>query len=113
AWETLFAEAAASASGQVIDLDAPQFGERGGMVAKVTAACRDTGAPAPATRGEISRLVLESLADGYRRTLDELEALTGARPRPAPAPSPAARLRTTCAAGGTTRSPLRSTRSRG
>ncbi|PYP23765.1 MAG: rhamnulokinase, partial [Gemmatimonadetes bacterium] len=27
------------------------------------------------------RLVLESLADGYRRTLDELEALTGARTR--------------------------------
>src|SRR5436190_2159751 len=80
-WETLFAEAAVSASGQVIDLDAPQFGERGGMVAKVTAACRDTGAPVPATRGEISRLVLESLADGYRRTLDEVEALTGARAR--------------------------------
>src|SRR5436190_958065 len=81
AWDTLFAEAAVSSSGQVIDLDAPQFGERGGMVAKVTAACRDTAAPAPATRGEISRLVLESLADGYRRTLDELEALTGARAR--------------------------------
>jgi len=81
AWDTLFAEAAVSSSGQVIDLDAPQFGERGGMVAKVTAACRDSGAPAPATRGEISRLVLESLADGYRRTLDELEALTGARAR--------------------------------
>src|SRR5207247_6220462 len=81
AWETLFAEAAASAGGDVIDLDAPQFGERGGMVAKLTTACRDTGAPAPATRGEMSRLVLESLADGYRRTLDELEALTGARAR--------------------------------
>src|SRR5207247_4617720 len=81
AWETLFADAPVPSSGQVIDLDAPQFGERGGMVAKVTAACRDTGAPAPATRGEVSRLVLESLADGYRRTLDELEALTGARAR--------------------------------
>jgi rhamnulokinase len=81
AWETLLTEATASSSGHVIDLDAPQFGERGGIVAKLTAACRDTGAPAPATRGEISRLVLESLADGYRRTLDELEALTGTRAR--------------------------------
>ena len=81
AWETLFTEAAASSSGHVIDLDAPQFGERGGMAAKVAAACRDGGVPVPATRGEMCRLVLESLADGYRRTLDELEALTGARAR--------------------------------
>src|SRR5947207_46787 len=81
AWETLFAEAAVSSSAHVIDLDAPQFGARAGTVPKIAAACRDSGAPAPATRGEISRLVLESLADGYRRTLDELEALTGARAR--------------------------------
>src|SRR6059058_2760431 len=81
AWETLFAEATASSSGHVIDLDAPQFGERGGMVAKLAAACRDGGASAPVTRGGMCRLVLESLADGYRRTLDELEALTGARAR--------------------------------
>ncbi len=81
AWETLFAEATVFTSGHVIDLDAPQFGERGGMVAKVAAACRGTRAPAPATRGETCRLVLDSLADGYRRTLDELEALTGARAR--------------------------------
>jgi len=81
AWETLFAEATASSSGHVIDLDAPQFGERGGMVAKLAAACRDGGASAPVTRGGMCRLVLESLADGYRRTLDELEALTGARTR--------------------------------
>ncbi len=81
AWETLFAEATVFTSGHVIDLDAPQFGERGGMVAKVAAACRGTGAPAPATRGETCRLVLDTLADGYRRTLDELEALTGARAR--------------------------------
>jgi rhamnulokinase len=65
----------------VIDLDAPQFRERGGMVAKLTGACRDSGAPAPATRGEISRLVFENLADGYRRTIDELETLTGTRAR--------------------------------
>jgi len=81
AWEALFAEAAGSASGQVIDLDAPQFGERGGMVPKLAAACHDTGAPVPATRGETCRLVLESLADSYRRTLEELAVLTGIRAR--------------------------------
>src|SRR5947208_11417405 len=57
AWDTLLADAAVPSSGHALDLDAPSFGERGGMVAKVTAACRDTGAPAPATRGDVSRLV--------------------------------------------------------
>src|SRR5437588_2503509 len=81
AWAAPFTAPAACSSGPVFDPDAPQFGERGGMVAKLAAACRDTGAPVPATRGETCRLVLESLADSYRRTLDELEALTGARAR--------------------------------
>jgi rhamnulokinase len=74
-WDTLLVEAASCSpsAAPVIDLDAPQFRERGGMVAKLEAAS------APATRGEMCRLVLESLADGYRRTLDELEALTGVR----------------------------------
>ena len=79
AWDTLLGDAASSAGQRVIDLDAPQFGARGGMVAKLAAACRDAGAPAPASPGETCRLVLESLADGYRRTLDELDALTGVR----------------------------------
>src|SRR5207247_6898853 len=64
AWETLFAEATGFSSGHVIDLDAPQFGERGGMVAKVAAACRGTRAPAPATRGETGRPVRDTRADG-------------------------------------------------
>src|SRR5204862_420049 len=46
-----------------------------------TAAGPDAGAPAPSTRGEMCRLVLESLADGYRRRVDELEVLTGVRAR--------------------------------
>lgn len=79
AWDTLFTEAASCSASCVIDLDAPQFGERGGMVAKLAAACRDAGVSAPATRGETCRLVLESLANGYRRTLDELDAITGVR----------------------------------
>jgi rhamnulokinase len=78
-WDTLLTEAASCSAPCVIDLDAPQFAEPGGMVAKLAATCRDAGAPAPATRGEICRLVLESLADGYRRTLDELDVLTGVR----------------------------------
>src|SRR5437764_13303199 len=64
AWETLFAEATASSSGHVIDLDAPQFGERGGMVAQLAAACRDGGASAPGTRGGMCRLVPARLGAG-------------------------------------------------
>ena len=80
-WEALAAEAAAAppAGGAAVDCNAPPFAERGGMVRKLEAACRDAGVPVPATRGALVRLVLESLAESYRRTLAELEALTGAR----------------------------------
>ena len=77
-WDELQAEALAAGSmGFVVDCNAPPFAERGDMLAKVADACRAVGAPAPAGRGALVRLVLESLADSYRRTLDELESLTG------------------------------------
>jgi len=41
--------------------------------------CRRTGQPAPSTPGEFTRCALESLALLYRRTLGQLERLTGAR----------------------------------
>jgi rhamnulokinase len=47
------------------------------MVARLEAACRAAGLPVPSSRGALVRLVLESLAGSYRRTLAELEALTG------------------------------------
>jgi rhamnulokinase len=79
-WAALFAEAGAAAGGGApVDLNAPPFGERGGMVAKLDAACRALGAPVPETRAALVRLVLDSLADSYRRTLDELDGLTGRR----------------------------------
>jgi rhamnulokinase len=49
------------------------------MVAKIQDACDVAGIPKPRSRGACVRLVLASLADSYRRTLDELDALTGAR----------------------------------
>ena len=79
-YEALFAAARAEPpSARTLDLDAPAFAARGDMVARIEAACRAAAAPVPATRGALVRLVLDSLADGYRRTLDELEALTGTR----------------------------------
>ena len=71
------AAAAAPAPYTVIELNAPAFAERGGMVEKLQAACHEKGAPAPATHGEIVRLIFESLAASHAGALDQLEAVTG------------------------------------
>ena len=79
-YETLLHEASAVVPNvDVLDLDEPPFGERGDMPAKIAAACARRGIAAPEHRGALVRLVLESLAAGYARTLAELEALTGTR----------------------------------
>ena len=77
-WERLMHEATDEPSlGFTIDCNATEFGERGMMVDKVNRACAAIGAPAPASRGALTRLVLESLAESYRRTLTELSSLMG------------------------------------
>ncbi|GAC1514258.1 MAG: rhamnulokinase family protein [Gemmatimonadaceae bacterium] len=79
-YDMLMAAAAASDPGHhSLDLDAPEFGERGGMPGKITAACVAHGVAFPTSQGAIVRLILESLAESYRRTLGELETLTGER----------------------------------
>ena len=77
-WEQLLREAAAAPpSGFTIDCNQPAFAERGMMVDKINSACAAIGAPALGSRGALTRLVLESLADSYRRTISELSSLTG------------------------------------
>ena len=86
-WETqgehdthdrLFSAAADAAStGIVIDLNAPAFSARGGMVKKLSAACASAGGSPPGSHGAVARLVLESLADSHAVALDQLERLTG------------------------------------
>ena len=76
--EALIADAeAAPPLGGTLDLDAPAFGRRTDMPALLRASCREAGLPEPATRGELVRLIFESLAASAARTLRELEALTG------------------------------------
>lgn len=76
-YATLAAEAAAAPSmGQTVDLNQPQFGLRGDMEQKLRAACRQFDVSFPETRGGLVRLILESLAESYRRVLAELETLT-------------------------------------
>lgn len=80
AWPDLVraAEASGPAEG-TIDLEHPRFTPRGGMQARLETAIRDAGLPLPTTRGALARLVLESIADSYRRALLSLDRLTGRR----------------------------------
>ncbi|GIV58451.1 MAG: carbohydrate kinase [Rhodothermaceae bacterium] len=77
-WEALEREARAAAPPAfLIDLEDPRFLPRGGMEARLAGYLREHGQPVPGTRAGWTRLILESIAAGYRRTLDDLERLTG------------------------------------
>jgi rhamnulokinase len=79
-WSRLEQEARAAAPGVGrIHLEDPRFLARGGMEARLRAYVQEHGIPMPDGRGALVRLILESLADSYRRTLDELQHLTGQR----------------------------------
>ena len=53
------------------------FLKPGDMPERIAAYCRNTGQPAPETPGQFTRCIYESLALLYRRTLGELEHVTG------------------------------------
>ncbi len=55
----------------------PRFLKPDDMPARIAAYCRETGQPEPETPGEMTRCIYESLALLYRRTLDEIESVTG------------------------------------
>ncbi len=55
----------------------PRFLSPEQMPEKVSTFCRETGQPVPDSPGALVRAVLESLALLYRRTLDQIEELTG------------------------------------
>ena len=61
----------------LINPNASRFLRPDDMPAKIAAYCRETGQPAPETPGQVARCVCESLALLYRRTLGEIEQLTG------------------------------------
>ena len=61
----------------LINLADPRFLTPGDMPAKVQAYCKETGQPVPRKPGPILRCVLESLALLYRKTLREIEEVTG------------------------------------
>ena len=59
----------------IIDPDHPAFLAPADMPEAIRAYCRDTGQPAPETRGEIIRTALEGLALRYRWVIEKLEIL--------------------------------------
>src|SRR6185369_16982480 len=73
----LAAAAELSAGGPVIDPDDPVFLPPGDIASRVVEACRRTDQPAPGTRVEIVRCILDSLATAFARTVREAERLSG------------------------------------
>jgi rhamnulokinase len=61
----------------VIDADDPVFLPPGDMPARVSAWLSQRGLPAPASRAEVTRCVLDSLALAYRRALQAAQRLSG------------------------------------
>lgn len=59
----------------VIDPDDPSFLAPKDMPAVITAFCQQHGQPSPTSRGEMIRIILESLALRYRWTLERLSEL--------------------------------------
>jgi rhamnulokinase len=65
----------------LIDPGDPRFNGPGDMTPRIIEFCAEMGQPKPMSVGEHIRCVYESLALNYRRTLRQLEDITGARYR--------------------------------
>ncbi len=77
--ELLESAAAAKAHTAVIDPDA--FLEPGHMPARIAEFCRSSGQSVPLDPGQVTRVILESLAERYKKVLASIEKLTGRRIR--------------------------------
>jgi len=77
-YATLAGQAAAAEPFRaLINPNDPRFWKPGEMPAKIVAYCRETGQRPPETPGQFTRCIYESLALLYRRTLEDLEVVTG------------------------------------
>ncbi|PPF57272.1 rhamnulokinase [Clavibacter michiganensis] len=75
---SLLAEAAAVRGGvTTFDAADARFVAPGDIPARIVAWCGEHGLPAPSTRAELVRSILESLAEAYSATLEEASALSG------------------------------------
>ncbi len=77
----LAAAAALPASGRVVDVDDRRLLPPGDMPARVATLAIEAGIDVPQTPGEHARLVLDSLADAYRRNVRTAATLAGVEPQ--------------------------------
>ena len=69
--------AAARAFDAVVDLDNPIFLRPGDMTTNIAEFCRRNGQQAPADPGAVIRCLLEGLALRYRKSIEDLDRVTG------------------------------------
>ena len=67
----------ASSFTTLIDPNDPLFAPPGQMPARIVKYCEDRGLVAPNTHGEFTICILNSLAHAYKKTIDEISAVTG------------------------------------
>jgi rhamnulokinase len=82
--ELSYAELASLAAGapalvSIVDPDYGEFLPPGDMPSRVREFCRRTNQPAPESKAEVMRCLLESIALKYRLVLERLEVMTGRR----------------------------------
>jgi rhamnulokinase len=61
----------------VVDPDDPRFGLPGDLPVRIAAACAESGQPVPASPAETTRVILDSLALAWRRTVATIERVSG------------------------------------
>lgn len=76
---TLLAGAATLGTGALVDVDAAVFLHPGDMPGRIREECSGTGQPVPEHPVQVVRCILDSLADAYRRTVQQAETLSGKR----------------------------------
>lgn len=75
--ELLDEAAAVTTPVPVFDVDDPRFLPPGDVPARIAARCDERGLPAPRTRGEVVRSIVESLAQAFADTVDDAARLAG------------------------------------
>lgn len=75
--ELLEAASAAKSFTTLIDPNDPLFAAPGGMPERIQSYCAERGLTPPKTDGEYAICILNSLAHAYKKTLDEIAAVTG------------------------------------
>lgn len=78
-YDTLIAEAEASDIESVIDVDSAEFNNPICMAAAIAVYCKSHGMAVPETRGELTRVAIQSLAHRYAKGFRAMEKLLDAR----------------------------------